>query len=92
MKHEYCLNLLRYLVGKNLFILENVLEIPFVFEVELLELANPFVLESDFFFNHMDKLLVVENQSTPQYNLKTKSDHSVIGHGIGGINFPDIMA
>ena len=55
-KHYYCQNHLRYLLGENWFVLENVLmEIPwFVFEVELLELANPFVLEGPFFisFNH----------------------------------------
>ena len=51
-KHYYCQNHLRYLLGENWFVLENVLmEIPwFVFEVELLELANPFVLEGAAFY------------------------------------------
>jgi hypothetical protein len=44
-------------------------------------LANPFVLEGPFFllFSTMvDKSFVFENQSKPQYNLKTKIDHSTL--------------
>ena len=62
---------------KNHFLLEN----PFVLEVDLLELANPFVLEGPFFLlfpTMVDKSLVFENQSKPQYNLKTKIDHSTL--------------
>jgi hypothetical protein len=46
---------------------------------ETLELANPFGLECFFFFPTMvDNSLVLENQSKPQYNLKTKTDHSTL--------------
>jgi hypothetical protein len=65
------------------------LEIPFVLlEVELLELAKPFLLEGPFlanplllegpFFYFFQPSLVLENQSKPQYNLKTKTDHSTL--------------
>ncbi len=61
VKHEYCLYPLRYLLGEKLVkllchrnVLERknhfVLEIPFVLEVELLDMANPFVLEGAFFY------------------------------------------
>jgi hypothetical protein len=55
-------------------------EIPFILEVKLLELANPFALECvfNFFFHMVDNSLVLEIQSTPQYNLKTKTDHSTL--------------
>jgi hypothetical protein len=54
--------------------------IPFVLEMKLLELANPFGLECVFiyFSTMMDNSLVLEIQSTPQYNLKTKTDHSTL--------------
>ena len=52
VKHLYFQNPLRYLLGENWFVVENVLmEIPFVFKVKILELTNPFGLEC-FFFNH----------------------------------------
>jgi len=52
------------------------MEIPFVFGVKILELANPFGLECFFFSTMVDDSLVLENQSKPQYSLKTKTDHS----------------
>ena len=54
------------------------MEIPFVFEVEILELVNPFGLECFFFPTMVDNSLVLENQSKLQYNLKTKTDHSTL--------------
>jgi hypothetical protein len=56
----------------------NEMEIPFVFEVKLLELAYPFGLECFFFSTMVDNSLVLEKQSKPQYNLKTKTDHSTL--------------
>jgi hypothetical protein len=56
-------------------------KIPFVLEMKLLELANPFGLECVFLFffpTMVDNSLVLEIQSTPQYNLKTKTDHSTL--------------
>ena len=55
-------------------------EIPFVLEVKLLDLANPFTLKCVFYFfpTMVDNSLVLENQTTPQYNLKTKTDHSTL--------------
>jgi hypothetical protein len=74
VKHYYFQNPLQPLLGENWFLVENVLmEIPFVFEVKLLELAYPFGLECFFFlFSTMvDNSLVLEKQPKPQYNLKT---------------------
>ncbi len=56
-------------------------EIPFVLEVKLLDLANPFTLKCVFYFfspTMVDNSLDLENQTTPQYNLKTKTDHSIL--------------
>ena len=55
-------------------------KIPFVLEMKLLELANPLALECVFYFfsTMVDNSLVLEIQSTPQYNLKTKTDHSTL--------------
>jgi len=62
---------------ENVYVL---MEIPFIFKVKLLELANPFGLECVFiFFSTMvDNSFVLEHQSKPQYNLKTKTDHSTL--------------
>jgi len=56
-------------------------EIPFILEVKLLDLANPYALECVFYFffsTMVDNLLVLEIQSTPQYNLKIKTEHSTL--------------
>jgi hypothetical protein len=55
------------------------MEIPFVFEVKLLNWRTPLAWSAFFFFPTMvDNSLVLENQSKPQYNLKTKTDHSTL--------------
>ena len=55
-------------------------EIPFILEVKLLDLANPFAMACVFiiFPTIMDNSLVLEIQSTPQNNLKTKTEHSIL--------------